>query len=191
VINKPPGLPFLIVFSAAAAILLIWASYPSWYGFETFKFAIPIGLLLFLYWTIRITWADHKGKGATGSLNSALVPWYIAIAVGVALITNAPFWIRYTISEPSLTAYATAVDENPGYKEPCQWVGLYYVCDGRRYDDLYTGDEVPGSARLVVRDLFLQNDKGFVWLTTGEPDENADGGDRYAHLKGYWYDSSW
>jgi hypothetical protein len=195
VINKPPGLPFLIVFSAAATVLLIWASYPSWYGFGTFKFAIPIGFLLFLYWTIRITWADYKGKGATGSLNSALVPWYIAIAVGVALVTNAPFWIRCTISEPSLTAYAAAVDENPGRKEPCQWVGLYYVCDGRRYDDLYTGDEVPGSARLVVRDLFLQNDKGFVWLTTGEPDETADGGDRYAHLKGYWYsywyDSSW
>jgi hypothetical protein len=195
VINKPPGLPFLIVFSAAATFLLVWASYPSWYGFETFKFGIPIGFALFLYWTIRITWADHKGNAPSGSLNSAIVPWYIAIAVGIALITNAPFWIRYTISEPSLRGYATAVDENPGRKEPCQWVGLYYVCDGRRYDDLLTGEEIPGSARLVVRDLFQQDDKGFVWLTSGEPNENADGGDRYTHLKGYWYsylyDSSW
>jgi hypothetical protein len=195
VINKPPGLPFLIVFSAAAAVLLIWASYPSWYTPETFKFAIPIGSILFFYWTIRITWADHKATAPAGSLYSALVPWYIAVAVGLALITNAPLWIRYAISEPSLRSYAIAVDQNPHRKEPCQWVGLYYVCDGRRHDDLLTGEEIPGSARLAVRDLFLRYDKGFVWMTSGEPNENADGGDRYSHLKGrwysYWYDSSW
>ncbi|MEV5895508.1 hypothetical protein [Nonomuraea fuscirosea] len=194
-INKPPGLPFLTVFSVAGIFLLIWASYPSWYAVETFKFGISIGFVLFLYWTIRITWADYKAGAPVGSLHSALVPWYIAIVVVIVLVADAPFWVRYTISEPSLKAYAAAVDENPGRKEPCQWVGLYYVCDGRRYDDLSTGKEISGSARLVVRDLFGQDDRGFVWLTVGEPDETADGGDRYTHLGGYWcsywYDSSW
>ena len=95
VINKSPGLPFLIVFSVAVFLLLIWASHPSWYGPETFKFGIPIGFALFLYWTIRITSADHKAKAPVGSLRSALVPWYVAIGVVIVLVANAPFWIRY------------------------------------------------------------------------------------------------
>src|SRR3712207_8533760 len=50
VINKPPGLPFLAVFSAAASVILIWASYPYWYGIEMFLYGIPVGILLLAYW---------------------------------------------------------------------------------------------------------------------------------------------
>ncbi|MGW0193510.1 hypothetical protein [Nonomuraea sp. NPDC003201] len=190
-INKPPGLPFVVVFSAAAAVLLIWASHPSWLGLETFIYGIPVGFLLFVYWAIRTTWADYKGTAPDGTLNRSLMPWYIAGVVLLALITEAPSWVRFTISEPSIEAFVKAVNENPSHKEPCQWVGLYYVCDGTRHQDADTGEEIPGSVEFAVRDLFLHDDKGFLWLTSGEPSEGVDGGNRYSYLKGHWYSYRW
>ena len=184
-INKPPGLPFLAVFSAAAGVILIWASYPYWYGPEMFLFAVPVGWLLLAYWAIRMVWADRKGT-LTGGLGSRWFwPWFVVGGVVFALITDAPFWIRFTISEPSMNAYAKAVVENPDHEEPCQWVGLYYVCDGWDYLDLDTGERVPGSAEFAVQDWFLYDNKGFLWLPSGEPDETAD--DSYRHLKDHWY----
>ncbi|WP_449062196.1 hypothetical protein [Planomonospora algeriensis] len=189
-IDKPPGLPFLIVFSTAAITFLIWVSDPSWPGFETFVYGIPIGFLLFAYWAIRMTWADYKGTAPDGTLNRSLMPWYISGAVMLALVTGAPFWIRFTVSESSLEAYVRAVNENPGGKESCQWAGLYRVCAGKRHQDL-SGKEIPGSAEFAVRDIFLNEDKGFLWSPSGEPDENADGGISYTHLRGRWYGYRW
>jgi hypothetical protein len=100
--NKPPGLPFLVVFSAAAVVLLEWASYPSGFGFEFFVYAVSAGFVLFVYWTLRITWADYKGNAADGLVNRTIMPWYIAIAVVLALVADVPFWVRFTISESSL-----------------------------------------------------------------------------------------
>ncbi|GAA3245720.1 hypothetical protein [Nonomuraea helvata] len=186
-INKPPGLPFLAVFSAAAAVILIWASYPYWYGPEMFLFTIPVGLLLLAYWGIRMVWADRKGT-LTGGLGSRWFwPWFVAAGVLLALITDAPFWIRFTLSEPSMKAYVQAVVDNPDRKEPCQWVGLYYVCGGWPYSDLQSGEEIPGSAQFGVQDWFLHDNKGFLWLPSGEPDETSD--DSYRYLKDHWYGS--
>ncbi|WP_431930803.1 hypothetical protein [Nonomuraea jabiensis] len=65
-ISKPPGLPFLIVFSAVATVILIWASYPYWDKFEMFLLAIPVGVLLLAYWAVRMVWAEHKGTLTEG-----------------------------------------------------------------------------------------------------------------------------
>ncbi|MGW0589871.1 hypothetical protein [Streptosporangium sp. NPDC002607] len=186
-ISKPPGLPFVAVFSAAAAVILIWASYPYWYGIEMFLFTIPVGGLLLAYWAIRMVWAERKGTLEGSRSRRWIIPWFITGGVMLALITDAPFWIRFTISAPSMEAYAKAVAESPDRKEPCQWVGLYYVCDGWRYLDLDTGERVPGSAEFGVQDWFLHDNKGFLWLPSGEPDETMD--DSYRYLKDHWYGS--
>ncbi|MEV5895522.1 hypothetical protein [Nonomuraea fuscirosea] len=184
-ISKPPGLPFLAAFSVAASVILMWASYPYWYGIEMFLFAIPVGSLLLAYWAIRMVWANHKGT-LTGGLGSRwFMPWFVAVGVVLALIIDAPFWLRFTISEPSIKAYAEAVVKNPDREEPCQWAGLYYVCDGWQYSDLDTGEEVPGSATFGVQEWFLDDNRGFLWLPSGEPDETAD--DSYRYLKDHWY----
>lgn len=184
--NKPPGLPFTAVVSVVAVVILVYTSDPYWY-FEMFLLGIPVCFLLFVYWGLRTLWAEHKGTLPGGVLNRTIAPWYIAIAVMLALITDAPFWIRFTISEPSMRAYAEAVTENPDRAEeaPCQWAGLYYVCGSWQYTDLRTGEVVPGSAGFTVKAWAVQENKGFLWLPTGEPEETFD--DRYRYLKAHWY----
>ncbi|MEV0314829.1 hypothetical protein [Nonomuraea fuscirosea] len=184
-ITRPPGLPYLTVVAAAVAVILLWASYPFWY-FEMILFAIPVGGLLAAYWAIRMALAARK-VDLTENLGRWLLPAFIAGGVLLALITDAPFWIRFTISQPSMEAYAKTVIEDPKRKRPCQWIGLYHVCGGWQYMDLDTGERIPGSAEFGVQDPFLYDNKGFVWLPSGQPDETAD--DRYRHLIGHWYGS--
>ncbi|WP_440069769.1 hypothetical protein [Streptosporangium sp. OZ121] len=184
-ISKPPGLPFVVVFSAAAAVVLTWASYPYWYGIEMFLFTIPVGALLLAYWAIRMVWAERKGTLESSSSGRWIIPWFIAGGVMLALMTDAPFWIRFTLSAPSMEAYAKSVAENPDRKEPCQWVGLYYVCGGQQHLNSDTGEKVPGSAEFSAQDWFLDGNKGFLWLPFGEPVETADASYRY--LKDRWY----
>ncbi|NRQ31492.1 hypothetical protein HII36_06505 [Nonomuraea sp. NN258] len=190
-IDKPPGLPFLVFCSGGAAVLLIWASHPSWLGFETFLYGLPVGLVLIGYWALRMAWADYRGTAPSGAFNRSLIPWYIAGVVLLAFITDAPSWIRFTISEQSLAAYVRAVNENPERREPCHRVGLYYVCDGARHPDLLTEKEVPGSVRFAVGNLLLCSDTGLLWLPVGEPSESMDSdGESYRHIKGRWYSYS-
>ncbi|MDX3105611.1 hypothetical protein [Nonomuraea angiospora] len=187
-ISKPPGLPFLIVFSAVATVILIRASYPYWDKFEMFLLTIPVGVLLLAYWAIRMVWAEHKGTLTANLKYRWVLPFVVAVGVMLALVTDAPFWIRFTLSETSMEAYAKAVAVSPGGKEPCQWAGLYRVCDGSQYHDGVTGEERPGSAQFGVRDWFLGDDKGFIWLAAGEPNDIAGKyGESYSYLKGRWY----
>jgi hypothetical protein len=185
-ITKPPGVPYLTVVAAAVAVIFLWASYPFWY-FEVVLFSIAAGGPLAAYWAIRIALAAPK-VDLHARLGRWLLPGFIAGGVVLALIADAPFWIRFTISAPSLEAYAKAVAEDPERGRPCRWVGLYYVCSsGWQYMDLDTGERIPGSAEFGVQDPFLYDDKGFLWLPSGEPDETAD--DKYRHLTGHLYGS--
>lgn len=185
-ISKPPGLPFLIVFSAVAAFIVIRAAYPSWDKIEMFLLGIPVGLVLLTYWASRMVWADHKGTVPDGLKYRWILPFFIAGGVMLALFTDAPFWIRFTISESSLETYAKTVTSSG--KEPCRWAGLYRVCGGSRYRDGVTDEVLPGSARFEVRDWFLDGGRGFIWLPTGEPNDIAgEYGESYSHLKDRWY----
>ncbi|MER6004189.1 hypothetical protein ABT120_36895 [Nonomuraea angiospora] len=187
-ISKPPGLPFLIVFSAVATVILIWASYPYWDKFEMFLLGVPVGMLLLAYWAIRMVWAEHKGTLADDLKYRWILPFVIAGGVMLALVTDTPFWIRFTLSESSMEAYAKTVVVSPSHKEPCQWAGLYYVCDGSQYHDGVTGEALPGSAQFGVRDWFLDGNNGFIWLPTGEPNDIAgEYGESYSYLKDCWY----
>lgn len=153
-IAKPPGWPFLIVCSAAAAVTLLWASYPYWYGIEMVLLGFPVGFLLLAYWAIRVVIADSRGA-AMNRLGVWIAPWFVAGGVMLALITDASFWIRFTLSEPSMAAYAKVVAVSEWLPdESYQWVGLYYVCGGWQHLDLDTGLDVPGSAHFYVEDPF-------------------------------------
>ncbi|MEV0623007.1 hypothetical protein AB0I81_57485 [Nonomuraea sp. NPDC050404] len=44
---------------------------------------------------------------------------------------------------------------------------------------------------FAVRGLFQHDGRGFLWLTSGEPSESGDGGNRYSYLKGHWYSYRW
>ncbi|TYB64821.1 hypothetical protein FXF51_20430 [Nonomuraea sp. PA05] len=185
-ITEPPGLPFLTAVAATVSVILLWASYPIWY-FELILLAFVVGGLLALYWVIRIALASRKVDVHERS-GRWLSPVFIAGGVLLALITDAPFHIRFTLSQPSLDLYAAALIADPERERPCQWVGLYFTCGGGPYMDLDTGELIPGSAQFSVHDPFLHDNKGFLWLPSAEPDETAD--DRYRHLTRDWYGHS-
>lgn len=190
-IAKPPGWPFLIVCLAAAAVILEWASYPFWYWFEMFLFAVPVGLLLTVYWAVRVVLSARRGA-EMNRLGRWFAPWFVLGGMVLALVTDAPFWIRFTISAPSMEAFAKQVTPLDRFHEqPCQWVGLYQVCGaGWLYTDPDTDLRVPGSAEFQVKDPFVTyGSKGFAWIPFGELDVTSDG--RYRHLKDRWYGADW
>ena len=173
----------MTVASAVAFPIFWWASYPYWYIIEMFFFTFFIGGALLLFWGVRLAIAAGQGV-VSGRLRRWLLPWLIPVVVVVALVADAPFWVRFTISAPSMEAYAKTVTDQSLSYDPCRWLGLYYVCGAFPYTDL-EGKHPLGSSTLGVESWFGEGTRGFVWLPEGQPEETAD--DRYRHLKGHWY----
>lgn len=133
---------------------------------EMFLIGVPVCLLLLAHWSARMLWANHKGTLTSGGLGSRRL------------------WP--TLSEPSMNAYAKAVTANPHRQEHCQWSACTTcVTDGAARITRGSTGEIPGSAGFETPDLFLHDNKGFLWSPSGEPEETAD--DSYRHLKDRWY----
>ncbi|MEU0566184.1 hypothetical protein ABZ297_12410 [Nonomuraea sp. NPDC005983] len=182
-ITKPPGWPFLTVLSAVACVILYWASVPHWYGIEMVLVAFFFGIPLWIIWLVRFGLAAYKGA-VFDRLARWLAPWFIVAGVVVALILDASFWVRFTISKPSMEAYARTVTAETARDFSCQWLGLYRICDAFPYTSEDVG-HVPGSACLIGEEWAIHSNTNFVLLPTGEPEETMD--DTYRHLTGHWY----
>lgn len=102
----------------------------------------------------------------------------------IALVADVPFWVRFTISEPSMRAFAQTMPVEALRDDSCRWLGLYRVCWASTYSTL-GAEDVPGSAVLGSEEWAIESNTGFVWLPEGQPEETAD--DSYRHLKDHWY----
>ncbi|MEV1243908.1 hypothetical protein ACIBO2_12565 [Nonomuraea sp. NPDC050022] len=183
-ISKPPGWLFLTVLSAMACVILYLASVPYWYIIEMFLLVFFVGLPLLIIWTVRYATAAGNGT-AYGRLGRWMTPWFIVAGVTVALVADAPFWLRFTISKPSMEAYARTVTAETQQNISCRWLGLYRICDAFPYPRSEDGEYVPGSVCLIGEEWAFGSNTNFVLLPIGEPEETAD--DTYRHLTGHWY----
>lgn len=101
-------------------------------------------------------------------------------------MTDASFWLRFTISKPSMEAYARTVTAEASRDFSCRWLGLYRICDAFPYSGLEeNAKDVPGSACLIGEEWVIDSNTNFVLLPLGEPEETAD--DTYRDLTGHWY----
>ncbi|GAA5068311.1 hypothetical protein HNP84_008355 [Thermocatellispora tengchongensis] len=103
----------------------------------------------------------------------------------LALLTDAPFRVRFAISKPSLETFAktaSLTEDKP--IDSCRWVGLYYMCWAYRYETA-SGVHFRGGATLSSREWAIETNTGFVYLPKGRPEETLD--DSYRHLGGPWY----
>jgi hypothetical protein len=104
----------------------------------------------------------------------------------VALATDAPFMPRFSLSAPSLGAYAEKImEQSPIPYESCEWAGLYRVCGGRVDHSASDDVLVPGSAGFMTTEWAIYGNTGFSWHPGVVPQETAD--DTYRHLVGNWY----
>ncbi|WP_030917721.1 hypothetical protein [Streptosporangium amethystogenes] len=133
-ITKPPGWPFLIAVSAAALVLLYWASVPYRYTIEMVLFTIFVIVPLVLIWIVRIILAGRKDADVVSDrLRRWFLPWIVLAVVLAAIVVDAPFWVRFTISKPSMEAFAKTVTEETSFYDSCRWLGLYQVCGAHSY----------------------------------------------------------
>ncbi|MED7931579.1 hypothetical protein SMD20_45680 [Nonomuraea sp. LP-02] len=184
-ITKPPGWLYLTALSAVAGVILYWASVPHWYVVEMILVALFFGFPLYVIWVVRFGLATSRGA-VDGRTGRWILPGIIAAGVMAALVVDAPFWLRFTISKPSMEAYAQTVTRQTDRDFSCQWLGLYRICDAFPYSGWEeNAEEVPGSACLIGEEWAIESNTNFVLLPKGEPQETAD--DTYRHLTGYWY----
>ncbi|MEV7013664.1 hypothetical protein [Streptosporangium sp. NPDC051022] len=174
----------LTMLSALACVILYWASVPHWYGIEMCLAAFFIGVPLMMTYVIRFGLASHRGA-VSGRLGRWLVPGFIVAGVVMALVADAPFWLRFTISKPSMEAYARTVTAETAGDFSCRWLGLYRICGAAPYNRWDNSQDVPGSAVLNGEEWAIYSNTHFVMLPQGRPEEVGD--DTYRHLTGPWY----
>jgi hypothetical protein len=184
-INEPPGWLHLTALSAVAGVILYWASVPHWYVIEMFLVGFFFGIPLWAIWAVRFALAMGRGT-ARARLTRWLVPVFIVAGLATALAADAPFWLRFTISKPSMEAYARTVTADTPRDFSCRWLGLYRICDAFPYYEWEENTEaIPGSACLIGEEWAIYSNTNFVLLPQGEPEETGD--DTYRHLMGHWY----
>lgn len=182
VITKPPGWIFLIGLLAPCLLVLYWASVPFWYGIEMFLIGLFVLGPLVLVYIRRLTTASFEGQ-VSGRPWPWLVAPLIVWATILALVTNAPFHLRFAISLPEMEEYAATVKEQSA-DAPCEWVGLYRVCYSSPH--YVESEAVPGSAYLSTEEWVIDSNTGFLMVPHGKPEaETID--DKYRHISGRWF----
>ncbi|MEV4377543.1 hypothetical protein [Streptosporangium sp. NPDC049644] len=176
-IAKPPGWPLLTAFSLTALVCLWWASAPYLYV-ELLLFAFFAGGVLFLVWITRIIVAAITDSNAVSAhIRQWFVPWMILGGVVLSIIVDAPFYARFALSQPALTAFAETVAKSGQVSHECRYVGLYRVC--------WSESTPGGGARFSVDDWLIRTSAGFVWSPAGQmPGDDVENLDP---LVGPWY----
>ncbi|WP_155344585.1 hypothetical protein [Acrocarpospora pleiomorpha] len=183
---KPPGWLFLLstVFVTLICFYLDSVPYPY---FEGGVFGILAWSALGLIFAIRLFNASPS-EGLAEAIPPLLV---LVIFMGCLLVTStdAPFRVRFKLSEQSLEKYAMDLARS-GAKTGCQRVGLYYVCGtySSRYGLVSGGAEaIPGGAQVMVTDWPLMVSRGFLWLPDKRQPPDEVWCEEYKHLSGPWW----
>ncbi|WP_084959598.1 hypothetical protein [Thermoactinospora rubra] len=163
--------------------MLYWASVPYPYGIEIMLVGLLLGFPLLVTWLVRLALAAADGTLSAHRRRWSL-PCLIVAGVVLALVTDAPFRFRFTVSEPAMEAFARTVAVREPPDGSCRWLGLYRVCWAWPYETL-DGRRVPGSAVMTSREWAIESNTGFVWLPEGRPEGTMD--DSYRHITGHWY----
>ncbi|MFG1944227.1 hypothetical protein [Nonomuraea sp. NPDC048826] len=184
-IAKPPGWPFVIVWSAIALVIMYWASVPHWYGAEMFLTVVLVGFPLMGYWALRYALAADRG-GVAGRVGRCLAPWFITATTVVALVNDVPFTLRFAVSAQALGAYAGKIVERGQIDySSCEWAGLYRVCGGDVERGNLDGVLIPGSAGFSTTEWAVYSNTGFTWHPGAVPQDFGD--DVYRHVVSHWY----
>ncbi|MET9247535.1 hypothetical protein [Nonomuraea sp. NPDC003709] len=174
---KPPGWPLLTAFSLAALVALWWASAP--YVYVEFRlWVFFVGGALALVWTVRAVVALIGDADAIRDRKLRwFMPWLIVCGVVVAVALDAPFRVRFALSEPALIAHAQAVARSGTVSWECHRVGLYPTC----WSEATPG----GGARFTVDDPGVRTSAGFIWSPAGQmPDGDVE---QFDPISGPWY----
>ncbi|MFF5208510.1 hypothetical protein [Streptosporangium sp. NPDC000396] len=165
-----------------------WASGPVW-SYDLVFLMFPIWLSLGLYWFFRML-AEARMTGWVTVRRQwfrwALTPLVFLGMVG-ALAVDGPRWVRFTLSEPSMQAYAKTIAAGGDIDESCRWLGLYYTC---------WGEPVEGGALIGIKDLGIHEGlgmvqtagTGFAWLPGGRAPSDAGYDNEYTPFTGSWWD---
>ncbi|GAA3474760.1 hypothetical protein GCM10018965_093130 [Nonomuraea roseola] len=179
-IDRPPGWTFLTLVTAAGVFTFWWASAP----FLPVETVLFIGLvwtalmtIWWIWWIAAMAMASTTFSRARARGRWLAPPLILAAAVGV-LATDAPFHVRFALSEASLEAYAQKLAQGAEPDPDCERVGLYRACKD------WLGDPPPGGAMFLVTDFGVESAVGFAWSPTGqEPALAVD----FEHLGGRWW----
>ncbi|GAA2210311.1 hypothetical protein GCM10009850_057700 [Nonomuraea monospora] len=176
-LDKPPGWPLLTVFSLASLVALWWASAPYVYV-EFFLWAYLVGGILALVWTVRAAVALIRDADAVRDRKVRwFMPWVIVCGVVVAVSLDAPFRVRFALSESALISHAETVARNGAYSRECHQVGLYPTC----WSEATPG----GGARFTVDDPGVRTSAGFIWSPAGQMPEGDL--ERFDPIAGPWW----
>ncbi|TQS08393.1 hypothetical protein [Microbispora hainanensis] len=175
---RPPSGLYFVVLAVAMLISFYGASTTTWY-YEIVFLMFPTWVVLGLYWLIRLSLAARSEWAAVRrhSLRWALAPLLFVSMVG-ALAVDGPLWVRFTLSEPSMQAYAKAIAAGVPPGPGCRMLGLYYVCHSER---------VEGGALLVVKDIGMMDRMGFAWLPGGRAPSDDGYDNDYTQFTGPWW----
>ncbi|AWS44090.1 hypothetical protein [Streptosporangium sp. 'caverna'] len=168
-------------------ISLYGASATSWY-FGIVLLMFPAWVALGVYWLVRAVRAVRAMGWA--AMRRHWFRWVLAplvfLGMVVALSVDGPLWVRFTLSEPSMQAYAKTIAAGDETDEGCRWLGLYHVC---------WSEPIEGGALLVVEDYGMMGTEGFAWLPGGQEPSDAGYENHYTPFAGPWWDwrgwSSW
>lgn len=182
--GEPPKRLFL-------AALGVVGAYSLWYGsgvdggLITGIVLIDAWAVLALVWASLLGWALIRPAGRErlrGSWRRWLVVPAIVTALGLASVTDASLWVRFSVSAGALEDMAADVMD--GTRNDGGRAGLYDVRDVERLDngalllmtdsDGYVADGSPATA-------------GFAYLPDGPPAADDAGYRVYEHLRGPWY----
>ncbi|MEV0827907.1 hypothetical protein [Nonomuraea rubra] len=176
-LDKPPGWPLLTAFTLAGLVALWWASAPYMYV-EFALWAYCSGVILGLIWTVRAVAALIRDADAIRDRKLRwFMPWIIVCGVVVAVSIDAPFRVRFALSESALIAHAQTVAQSGDASGECRKVGLYPTC---------WSEAIPGGgAWFTVDDPGIRTSAGFIWSPAGQMPEGVV--ERFYPITGPWY----
>ncbi|MEU8380812.1 hypothetical protein [Streptosporangium sp. NPDC048865] len=173
--GRQPARWYFVVLTVVTLLSCYWASGPVW-SYDLVFLMFPAWLWLVLYWFFR-----GLGEIRTTGWVTVRRQWFrwaltplVFLGMVVALAVDGPLWVRFTLSEPIMQAYAKTIASGEEVDESCRWRGLYHVC---------WSSPIDGGAKLDVNDLgILENSAtiqttgaGFVWFPGGGDPTRAAG----------------
>ncbi|AWS40095.1 hypothetical protein [Streptosporangium sp. 'caverna'] len=178
--ERPPRRWYFAALAVVTLISLYGASGPVW-NFQLVLLMLPAWMVLGLHWLVRT--AVAVGSMGRAAARRQWLRWMsaplVVLGLVVVLAVDGPMWVRFTLSEPSMQAYAKTIAAGNEIDRSCRWLGLYHVC---------WGEPVEGGALLVVGDIPSIQTMGFAWLPGGQEPSDAGYENYYTPFTGTWWD---
>lgn len=183
---KPPSKRLNVAIITTAILSILSGTAPCGYlplsiiALFSAMILLPIWALRFFLWAALRTHFRKDIPSSPGVIRRWMVTPVTLLIVVVLLITQAPLYFVFFVSQSSMDALAQEVVTGTNSKPESRWVGLFYAENIRR-DSTGMHFAVGGASFFVER-------HGFAWSSTPLP-RIDNSGTEYIHLYGPWY--SW